>query len=71
MLTGSGGLGLLFPPSLPLILFAIVASSNSAGSGVTIEKMFLAGFGPGVLLVGMAIWLGMRLGQKQRRRCRV
>jgi tripartite ATP-independent transporter DctM subunit len=64
MLTGSGGLGLLFPPSLPLILFAIVASSNATGAGVTIEKMFLAGFGPGVLLVGMAIWLGMCLGPK-------
>ncbi len=64
MLTGSGGLGLLFPPSLPLILFAIVAGSNATGAGVTIEKMFLAGFGPGVLLVGMAIWLGMRLGPK-------
>ena len=64
MLTGSGGLGLLFPPSLPLILFAIVASSNATGAGVTIEKMFLAGLGPGVLLVGMAIWLGMRLGPK-------
>ncbi|MFO1513781.1 MAG: TRAP transporter large permease subunit [Verrucomicrobiota bacterium] len=64
LLTGSGGLGLLFPPSLPLILFAIVASSNSTGSGVTIEKMFLGGLGPGVLLVGMAIWLGLRLGPK-------
>jgi len=64
LLTGSGGLGLLFPPSLPLILFAIVASSNSAGSGVTIEKMFLGGLGPGLLLVGMAIWLGMRLAPK-------
>jgi tripartite ATP-independent transporter DctM subunit len=64
ILTGSGGLGLLFPPSLPLILFAIVASSNATGAGVTIEKMFLAGFGPGVLLVVMAIWLGMRLGPK-------
>ncbi|MGB7747462.1 MAG: TRAP transporter large permease subunit [Verrucomicrobiia bacterium] len=64
ILTGSGGLGLLFPPSLPLILFAIVASSNATGAGVTIEKMFLAGFGPGVLLVGMAIWLGIRLGPK-------
>jgi tripartite ATP-independent transporter DctM subunit len=65
ILTGSGGLGLLFPPSLPLILFAIVASSNAMGAGVTIEKMFLAGLGPGVLLVGMAIWLGMRLGPKR------
>src|SRR5438094_4885677 len=57
LLTGSGGLGLLFPPSLPLILYAIVASSNSKGAGVTIEKMFLGGLGPGVLLVPMAIWL--------------
>ena len=65
MLTGSGGLGLLFPPSLPLILYAIVASSNSKGAGVTIEKMFLGGLGPGVLLVAMAIWLGVRLGPKE------
>lgn len=62
ILTGSGGLGLLFPPSLPLILYAIIASTNSKGAGVTIEKMFLGGLGPGILLVGMAIWLGMRMG---------
>ncbi len=66
MLTGSGGLGLLFPPSLPLILYAIVASSNAKAAGVTIERMFLGGLGPGVLLVAMAIWLGIRLGPKQR-----
>jgi tripartite ATP-independent transporter DctM subunit len=64
LLTGSGGLGLLFPPSLPLILFAIVASTNTRDAGVTIEKMFLGGLGPGVLLVGMVIWLGLRLGPK-------
>jgi C4-dicarboxylate transporter, DctM subunit len=64
LLTGSGGLGLLFPPSLPLILFAIVASTNATGTGVTIEKMFLGGLGPGLLLVAMAIWLGLRLGPK-------
>src|SRR5437762_7142360 len=64
LLTGSGGLGLLFPPSLPLILYAIVASSNAKGAGVSIERMFLGGLGPGVLLVAMAIWLGLRLGPK-------
>src|SRR5438552_1404039 len=64
LLTGSGGLGLLFPPSLPLILYAIVASSNAKGAGVTIERMFLGGLGPGVVLVAMAIWLGLRLGPK-------
>jgi tripartite ATP-independent transporter DctM subunit len=66
MLTGSGGLGLLFPPSLPLILYAIVASANAKGAGVTIERMFLGGLGPGILLVAMAIWLGIRLGPKSR-----
>jgi tripartite ATP-independent transporter DctM subunit len=65
MLTGSGGLGLLFPPSLPLILYAIVASTNTKGAGVSIEKMFLGGLGPGVLLVAMAIWLGMRMGPRR------
>jgi len=64
LLTGSGGLGLLFPPSLPLILYAIVASLNRAG-GVTIEKMFLGGLGPGLLMVAMAAGLGIRLGPKE------
>jgi tripartite ATP-independent transporter DctM subunit len=64
LLTGSGGLGLLFPPSLPLILYAIVASLNAKTGGVTIEKMFLGGLGPGVLLVAMAAGLGILLGPK-------
>jgi tripartite ATP-independent transporter DctM subunit len=66
LLTGSGGLGLLFPPSLPLILYAIVASLNAKIGGVTIEKMFLGGLGPGLLLVGMAAGLGMCLGPRKK-----
>src|SRR5439155_2837341 len=34
--------------------------------GVTIERMFLGGLGPGVLLLAMAMWLGIRLGPKNR-----
>ncbi len=64
LLTGSGGLRLLFPPSLPLILYAIVASANAKAGSVTIEKMFLDGLGPGWLLVAMAAGLGIRLGPK-------
>jgi C4-dicarboxylate transporter, DctM subunit len=64
LLTGSGGLGLLFPPSLPLILFAIVASSNVKSSGVTIEKMFLAGLLPGILLVTLTCLWGISKGPK-------
>jgi tripartite ATP-independent transporter DctM subunit len=44
LLTTSGTLGLLFPPSLPLILYAIVAK-------VEIGQLFLAGLLPGLLLV--------------------
>ncbi len=44
LLTTSGTLGLLFPPSLPLIVYAIVAK-------VGIDKLFLAGILPGTLLV--------------------
>jgi tripartite ATP-independent transporter DctM subunit len=44
LLTTSGTLGLLFPPSLPLIIFAIVAK-------VRIDQLFLAGILPGILLV--------------------
>ncbi len=44
ILTTSGSLGLLFPPSLPIILYGIIAK-------VDIDKLFLAGIIPGVLLI--------------------
>jgi tripartite ATP-independent transporter DctM subunit len=44
LLTTSGTLGLLFPPSLPLIIYAIVAK-------VRIDQLFIAGILPGILLV--------------------
>jgi len=46
LLTTSGTLGLLFPPSLPLIIYAIVAK-------VRIDQLFIAGILPGILLVLM------------------
>src|SRR6056297_1090106 len=44
LVTCSGSLGLLFPPSLPLILYGIIAS-------VSIDKLFLAGIIPGILII--------------------
>ncbi len=44
LLTTSGTLGLLFPPSLPLIIYAIVAK-------VRIDHLFIAGLLPGLLLI--------------------
>jgi len=58
LLTGSGSLGLLLPPCLPLIVYAIVAQ-------VPIEKMFLGGIVPAfVMMIATVLW-GIRCGPKQ------
>lgn len=62
LLTGAGSLGILFPPCLPLILYAIIASQAKAH--VTIEKMFLGGIIPGLVMVALAIWWGVAAGPK-------
>jgi C4-dicarboxylate transporter DctM subunit len=50
LLTGSGSIGLLFPPCLPIILYAIIAN-------IEINEMFLGGILPGILMVVAAsIW---------------
>lgn len=46
LLTASGSVGLLFPPSLAVLLYGIVA-------GVSIEQLFTAGLAPGILLLAM------------------
>jgi C4-dicarboxylate transporter DctM subunit len=57
LLTTSGTLGLLFPPSFPLILYGIVAQTS-------IDQLFLAGIVPGILLVLFlslySVWKGYR-----------
>ena len=45
LITTSGSLGLLFPPSLPLIIYGIVSETP-------VDKLFIAGIAPGLLLVG-------------------
>ena len=54
LVTSSGSLGLLFAPSLPIILYGVV-------SEVPIDKLFLAGILPGMLmlcmLAGYSMWV--------------
>lgn len=63
LLTGAGSLGMLFPPCLPPILYAIIASSGGVVS-ISIEQMFQGGFLPGVLLVGLTAAWGLYEGRK-------
>ncbi len=57
LITTSGSLGLLLPPSLPLILYGIIAQQMSVGAGVDIGDLFLAGILPGLLMIVMlSLW---------------
>jgi len=53
LVTNSGALGLLFPPSLPIIIYAIV-------SKVQINQLFLAGLLPGILMVVLLSAFGVQ-----------
>jgi tripartite ATP-independent transporter DctM subunit len=60
LVTTSGSLGLLFAPSLPLILYGIVAQQLGVGRPITLDELFLAGLLPGLLMVallsGWSMW---------------
>jgi tripartite ATP-independent transporter DctM subunit len=57
LITSSGSLGLLFPPSIPLILYGMVAQ-------VSIDKLFLAGVIPGLMMIFVLAAYSTRYGTK-------
>jgi C4-dicarboxylate transporter, DctM subunit len=58
LVTTGGSLGLLFVPSLPLILYGIVAK-------VDIDKLFIAGFIPGIVLLLLLSAYSIYIGKSQ------
>jgi tripartite ATP-independent transporter DctM subunit len=61
LVTASGSLGLLFFPSLPVILYAVVAD-------VDVAQMFAGAMIPGFIVVGSVVVLGVQYGLKHRDR---
>ena len=65
LVTSSGSLGLLFAPSLPLILYGFVAGQLNTNPAVTMKDLFLAGLMPGALMIALlsmhAMWIGRQL----------
>jgi tripartite ATP-independent transporter DctM subunit len=57
LLTSAGSLGMLFPPSLPVILYGVV-------SHTPIDQLFLGGLVPGILLLVITAWWGVVKGSK-------
>ncbi len=55
LVTAAGSLGLLLPPSLPVILYSVVAETSA-------DRLFLAGFFPGLLLILFVIAYGILVG---------
>ena len=60
LVTSSGSLGLLVVPSVPLILYGIVAQQMDLGVPFTIQQLFIGGLGPTLLMVVLlsfyAVW---------------
>jgi C4-dicarboxylate transporter DctM subunit len=55
LITSSGSLGLLFPPSIALILYGVIAQQMDLDIPVAIDDLFLAGLVPGVLMLVLLI----------------
>ncbi|MDH5444511.1 MAG: TRAP transporter large permease [Gammaproteobacteria bacterium] len=67
LITTSGSLGLLFAPSLPLILYGIIVQQMNLSQSVTIDDMFVAGILPGLLMLLLLIGWSLHVNRKVAR----
>lgn len=66
LLTASGSLGLILVPSMPLILYGVIAQQFHTTPPVTIDALFIAGVLPCALMVSLlaaySMWHARRVG---------
>lgn len=57
LVTTTGSLGLLLPPSIPLILYGIIVQQMELGQKFTLPELFMAGLLPAMLMILLlALW---------------
>jgi len=59
LLTAVGSIGLLFPPSLPVIIYGVTAQ-------VSIKDMFVGGIAPGIIMVLVMVLFGLLFAKKNK-----
>lgn len=66
LITSSGSLGLLFPPSIALILYGVIAQQMNLDQPVAIDDLFVAGLLPGLLMLALLVAWSMykSIGEK-------
>lgn len=58
LVTTTGSLGLLLPPSVPLILYGIIIQQMNLGINITLSQLFIAGLLPALLMILLlGLWL--------------
>ena len=63
LLTASGSIGLLFPPSLPIIMYGVVAQ-------ISIKDMFVGGLLPGLLMVATLVIIGVYIAIREKQKAK-
>ena len=69
LVTTAGSLGILIPPSIPMLVFAIVAGGRNP---LDVGELFMAGILPGLLIGGLlsgySVYIAKKSGQTERTR---
>ena len=58
LIAAAGTIGVVIPPSVPMVLYAVIA-------GVPVSRLFMAGFVPGILMGGFLILYALHVARRR------